>query len=411
MVTRKKSNWYIVGILIVAGVMIIGINIFLGGKKSFQLTETNVNRVSVKVVKASMDMVTSGTSFKASLEASEEGDISNKTAGKVIQVLFQNGQAVSSGQVLAKLDDTDVRNNIKASEAQLAAAQAQLKAAESTASSAQLSVNKPQIDLETAQNNYDRTKALYEQGAATKVDYENAQAQLQTAESALESARASAQSSSISTETQRANIQTAQTNLDNTKESLQNTVITAPTSGVITGKNINVGQYISSGTALGKIETISPIYAVIDIRESDLSYVKLGVKAKFKLADDNLKEYEGVVKNIDTAADSDSRVFKCKIQIYNKEGKLKPGVFGNVKITINKTKKAVTVPLKAIGGTEENYYIFLNNNGVAKKQNITIGEIDEDKVEIKSGVQAGDSVICTNTGTLQAGDAVKAVSE
>jgi len=113
----------------------------------------------------------------------------------------------------------------------------------------------------------------------------------------------------------------------------------------MTGKNINVGQYISPGAALGKVETISPIYAVIDIRESDLNYVKLGVSAKLKL------------------------------------------------------------------NTEGNYYIFIDNNGVAKKQNITIGEFDKDDIEIKSGVQTGDDVICTNVSSLQDGDAVKMVSE
>ncbi|WP_446897087.1 efflux RND transporter periplasmic adaptor subunit [Clostridium sp. LBM24168] len=350
-------------------------------------------------------------SFNASLEASEEGDISSKLAGKATQVLFHDGQAVSAGQSLVKLDDTGIRNNIRSSEAQLAAAEAQLKAAESTASSAQLGVNKPQIDLETAQNNYNRTKALYVQGTATKVDLETSQAQLKTAQSALESAKASAQASSSSVETQRANIQTAQTNLDNVKESLKDTVITAPTSGVITGKNINVGQYVNPGTILGKVETISPIYAVINIRESDLNYVKPGAKVKFKLDGDSLKKYDGVVKSIDGAADPTSRTFKCKVQIDNKDAKLKPGVFGNIEIDTNETKKAITVPLKAIGGTEENYYVFIDDNGVAKKQNITIGEFNKDNVEVKSGVQAGNFVICTNVSTLQDGDAVKMVSE
>ncbi|MBP2033590.1 multidrug efflux pump subunit AcrA (membrane-fusion protein) [Clostridium algifaecis] len=406
---KKKKRICIIALAAFV-VAAVGGSIFLGRKKIPKIS-SNMNKVSVKVIEANMDTVTSKESFKASLEASQEGAVSNKIAGKVTQVLFEDGQTVSAGQVLAKLDDTDIRNNIKADEAQLTAAEAQFKSAQSSASSAQLGVNKPQIDLETAQNNYNRTKALYDQGAATKVDLENAESQLKTAESALQSAKASAQASSISTQAQAANIQTAQTNLDNLNESLQNAVITAPTSGVMTGKSINVGQYLSPGAALGKVETISPIYAVIDIRESDLSYVKLGVKAKFKLGDDSLKEYDGVVKSIDAAADPTSRVFKCKIQIDNKDGKLKPGVFGSVEIATDQNKKAITAPLKAIGGTEGNYYVFIDNNGAAKKQNITIGEFDKDNVEIKSGVQTGDEVICTNVGTLQDGDVVKVVSE
>ncbi|CAB1245606.1 Macrolide export protein MacA [Clostridiaceae bacterium BL-3] len=406
---KKKKQICVIALVIVGVVIAMG-SISLAEKKVSKIS-SNTDKVSVEAIKADVDTVASNKSFNASLETSQEGDISSKLTGKVTQVLFQDGQTVSQGQILVKLDDTDIRNNIKSSEAQLAAAEAQFKSAQSTASSAQLGVNKPQIDLETAQNNYNRTKALYDQGAVAKVDLENAQAQLKTAQSALESAKASAQASNSSAQAQAANIHTAQTNLDNTKESLKDTVITAPTSGVITGKNINVGQYISPGTILGKVQTISPIYAVIDIRESDLSYVKPGVKVKFKLDGDSLKEYDGAVKSIDGAADPASRAFKCKVQIDNKDGKLKPGVFGNVEIATNETKKAIAVPLKAIGGTEGNYYVFIYDNGVAKKQNITIGEFDKDNVEIKSGIQAGNYVICTNVSTLQDGDAVKIVSE
>ncbi|WP_066626351.1 hypothetical protein [Clostridium magnum] len=76
-----------------------------------------------------------------------------------------------------------------------------------------------------------------------------------------------------------------------------------------------------------------------------------------------------------------------------------------------KIKKAITLPLKAIGGSEGNYYVFKNNNGVAKKQTITTGEISGDIVEIKSGVKDGESVITTNVGNLQDGDGVKVVTE
>ena len=162
---------------------------------------------------------------------------------------------------------------------------------------------------------------------------------------------------------------------------------------------------------LGKVKNISPIYAVIEVKESDLSYVKSGAKAKFKLSDKDSTEYDGVVKSIDGAADATSRVFKCRIQIENKDGKLKPGVFGNIKIATDENKKAITLPLKALAGSEGNYYVFINNNGVAKKQTITTGEISGDTVEIKSGVKDGDSVIGTNVGTIQDGDAVKVVAE
>lgn len=411
MLKRKKSLCIMI-VLVAVGAIFAFKGIVLGGtNKSTSVVTANINKTSVKVIKASTDIVGNSASFNASLEASEEGTISNKVGGKVVQVSFENGQTVSAGQALAKIDDTDIRNNIKASEAQLAAAQAQLRSAESSANSSQIGISKQQTNLETAQRNYDRTKALYDQGAESKVNFEAAESSLKLAQADLESARASAESSSLSTETQRANIQKAQTDLNTLRESLQNTVITAPTSGVVSGKSITVGQYLSPGAVLGKVENISPIYAVIEVKDSDLSYVKLGAQTKFKLSNEDSVEYDGVVKSIDGSADSASRVFKCRIQIDNKDGKLKPGVFGNIKIATDENKKAITLPLKALGGSEGNYYIFINNNGVAKKQTVTTGEISGDTVEIKSGVKDGESIITTNVGTLQDGDGVKVVTE
>ncbi len=408
MIKRKKVVYLVIAAVVIAGMVMGGKSILSGkAKNNSSVSAINMNKVTVKVINANIGTVASSTSFKASLEASEEGTVSNKVGGKVIQVSFENGQTVSAGQTLAKLDDTDIGNSIKASEAQLAIAEAQLKSAESTANSSQIGIGKQQTNLETAQRNYDRTKVLYDQGAVSKVDFETAESSLKLAQTDLESTRASAESSSVSTETQRANIQKAQTDLNTLRESLQNTVITAPSSGVVDGKTITVGQYLNPGTALGKVKNISPIYAVIEVKDSDLSYVKSGAKAKFKLTDKDSTEYDGIVKSIDGAADPQSRVFKCKVQIDNKDGKLKPGVFGKIKIETNESQKAIALPLKALGGSEGNYYVFINKNGVAKKQTITTGEISGDTVEIKSGVKTGDNIISTNVNTLQDGDAVK----
>lgn len=411
MLRRKKSIYLIIAVVI-AGIFAIGMKSLYGGiKKNTSVSAANVNKVSVKVTKAETSTIASDASFKATLEASEEGTVSNKTGGKVVEVSFENGQIVSAGQTLARIDDTDIKNSIKSSEAQLASSQAQLQATQSTYNATLIGLSKPQSNLENAQRSYDRTKALFDQGACSKVDFENVETALKTAQTDLETAKANAEASRLSIETQKANIQASQTSLNTLMDSLKNTAITAPIGGIMDGKNVTVGQFVNVGTVLGKVKNISPIYAVIDVKESDLSYLKIGTNAKFKLNGSDSTEYDGVVKNIDGAADATSRTFKCKIEFDNKDGKLKPGVFGNIKIATDENKRSIALPLKALVGSEGNYYVFINNNGIAKKQNVTTGEILKDTVEVKSGVKDGDSVICTNVGTLQDGDAVKVVTE
>ena len=386
-------------ILVIAGVAVTGLS---GAAKTSSAaastkTSTNTNKTSVKVMKAAMAPITADTSFSASLIASEEGSVSTKVSGKVIQVLFEDGKVVSQGEALAKLDDTDIRNNIKTSQAQLAASQSQLNAA-------QIGLQNVQTNLQTAQQNYNRQKALYDQQIISAVDFESAQATLRTAQANLETSKAGIK-------TQQASLQASKTSLSILNESLKNTTITAPISGVMDQKNVVIGQFLNAGTVLGKVENVSPICATIQVNQSDLNYVKLGANVKFKLNQDDSKEYSGVIENIDGAADPASRAFTCKIKIQDNDGMLKPGVFGNVIIAENQNRNTIALPTNTLGGTAGNYYVFINKNGVAKKQAITTGRILQNSVEVTSGVTDGDSIICSNVATLQDGDAVTVVTE
>ncbi|WP_246615393.1 efflux RND transporter periplasmic adaptor subunit [Clostridium thailandense] len=404
--SKRKT---IITILVIAIVLVVGKNAFSG--KAKKTTVTSGNKVSVKTQK--VEEVTSGAkaSFKASLEAVQEGAVTNKVGGKVTEVLFENGQTVTEGQALVKLDDTDVKNNVASSEAQLTSAEAQLKAAENQVNSSELSMDKMQTSYESAKRDYDRKKALYDQGAIAKTEFESAETALKNAQTDLSTAQNSIESAKLNIETQKANINSAQVNLNTQHNTQQNTTITAPISGVMDGKNVSLGQYVNIGTTLGKVKNISSINAVIQVKDSDLSYIKVGGKATLKLDGENAKEYEGTIQNIDAVADSSSRVFTCKIAIDNKNGELKPGVFGNVEIETGNTKKSISLPTQALGGSEGNYYVFINNKGVAKKSTVTTGEVSKDNVEIKSGIKSGDEVIITNVSTLLEDEAITVVSK
>ncbi len=170
---RRKVVIVAITVIFIIGISIAGKKIFLAGfKKNIQVSAVN------KVVKTQkVEEGTTGTKavFKASLEAVDEGAITNQIGEKVIQVLFENGQDVSQGQTLVKLDDTDIRNSIATAEAQVDSAEAQLKSAENQITAAELTVQKAQDSYDTAQRDYNREKTLYEQGVVAKTDYENAE--------------------------------------------------------------------------------------------------------------------------------------------------------------------------------------------------------------------------------------------
>ncbi len=139
-----------------------------------------------------------------------------------------------------------------------------------------------------------------------------------------------------------------------------------------------------------------------------MNIIKLGQKA---IITDNDTTLEGVVKSINVSADPSSRVFNCKVQVDNQNKLLHPGDYARVEITTDQKIPMITVPIEALAGDEGNYFIFINNNGIARQRSVTIGQTIKNLVEIKSGVQNGDSIICTNVNTLQDGDGVLVFSE
>ena len=379
LITKKKA------IIPIAIMVVIAVSVMILGNTDKKKTaiETVNNMVSVKVQKVNLIPKSSGIEFKASLEASDEGVASCKVGGTVVQILFESGKYVSQGEALVKLDDQDARNNLKAAESQLSAAQTSLTGAE--------------VNLQLAQNDFNRKKVLYDSNAISKVDLENAEAALRIAQANLELVKAG--------------IQTSRVNVENLKDSISNAIIKAPISGIMDEKNVHLGEYVNPGTMLAKVKTTDPIDAVIEVEQNNLEYIKVGQKAQVKVGENNLKVYEGTVKSVDVSADSSSRVSKCKIQLDNKNQELKPGIFALVEISGNEKVEITAIPIEALIGNQDSYHVYINDNGIARKRNVTIGETDKNVVEIKNGIQKGESVICSNVNTLQDGEAISVVSE
>lgn len=394
---KKIVLYSVISLIIIGGISVGRSKVFSeGNKKDNSKVTVASSKTTVQVQQAKTIEKDSGVSYKATLEAFEEGIVSSKTSGKVSRILFENGKSVSQGDPLIVLDDTDIRNQLRSAESQLKVSQSQL-------SSSELALQKLQTGVENAQRNYDRTKSLFDQGAVAKVDFENAETTLKNAKTDYDSGQASIEISNAS-------IESAQVSIDNLQNSLNDMVIKAPISGVMDGKTVSLGQMASPGAVLAKVDNTSSIYAVIQVEQENIKNIQIGQKALVKINGDD-KAYEGVVNRIDASADPNARVFSCKIQLDNKNNSLHPGVFANAQIVSNEKVQVIAIPIEALGGNEGQYYVFVSDNGVAKKHTVTIGETDKNVVEIKSGIKSEDKIICTNTSTLQDGDKIQIVSK
>jgi len=383
---KRMISVLIIVVIFIGGVLLFNRNelqSIFAAKDNESVAPVASNKVAVQVISPKEVTQSEGLYYKATLEADQEGIVSSKNSGKVISVLFDDGKQVTAGETLVILDDQDIKNQIKSAESQLEVSKAMLQ--------------KTEASLENTQRFYDRIKVLAQQGVV-------AQAELENAETSLKMTKADIASN-------QANIQAAQTNLDNLKTGLADMIIRAPITGVMDGKNVSLGQFLSPGNELGKVKDISLIDAAIEVDQTLIQTIEIGQKARVKLTEDNADTYEGVVKSINPSADSSSRAFKVKIQLNNEKLSLRPGVFAKVMLIDDVKVQKFVIPVALITGKESDYSVYINDNGIVKKRSVTVGNLVNNQAEIKSGLHGDESIISTNLNMLQEGDEITVVSE
>lgn len=407
----KKVRKIVIYALVVA-FLLVGTFIvkFISSNSKTDNVMASENKLSVEVYKAELKDRMSGDTYKSTLEAYEQGIISSKISAKVTKVVVENGQYVNEGDTIAVLDDQDIQNSIKTATAQLEINEKQVNSAEQQLNSTQTSLEKLKINVDDAQRNYDREKALFDAGAVSQSELDASEKALSTSKADYNSGQANIEISKASIESAKASVEAQKVNIEKLQNDLNNVVIKAPISGVISEKNVNVGQIINQGAVLAKINDISYVFATIQVPQEKINDIEVGKPAEVTLEDNNTV-HNGTLDSIDLSGDSTLRVFNCKIKIENSNKELLPGEYAKVNFSnTENNNKVITIPVSSLAGSEGDYYVFINDNGVASKVAVDIGDADENNVEITSGVKEGDEIICTNMSSLKDGCKIDVIS-
>lgn len=407
----KKVRKIVIYALVVA-FLLVGTFIvkFISSNSKTDNVMASENKLSVEVYKAELKDRMSGDTYKSTLEAYEQGIISSKISAKVTKVVVENGQYVNEGDTIAVLDDQDIQNSIKTATAQLEVNEKQVNSAEQQLNSTQTSLEKLKINLDDAQRNYDREKALFDAGAVSQSELDASEKALNTSKADYNSGQANIEISKASIESAKASVEAQKVNIEKLQNDLNNVVIKAPISGVISEKNVNVGQIINQGAVLAKINDISYVFATIQVPQEKINDIEVGKPANVTLEDNNTV-HNGTLDSIDLSGDSTLRVFNCKIKIENSNKELLPGEYAKVNFSnTENNNKVITIPVSSLAGSEGDYYVFINDNGVASKVAVDIGDADENNLEITSGVKEGDEIICTNMSSLKDGCKIDVIS-
>jgi membrane fusion protein (multidrug efflux system) len=277
--------------------------------------------------------------------------------GGVVKALYvTQGQNVRAGQVLARLDDQLIRQQIEPLKVQLTA----------------------------AEDTYKRTKNLYDQGIGTYQSVLNAQTQVETLQK------------QIGILQKQAGLMT----------------VTAPTSGVADQVNVRVGELFVGSTLGGpqiRIVNTGNLKITTAVPENYLNRVNMGSKLEVVLPEENNRTLTATVNVVQKVIDPSTRTFNIEAKIPS-DANLKPNQVAQVKILDYSAPNVIVIPLNVVQSDETGKYVYImekkGDKLVASKKTVTVGQSYGNGIEIKSGLNNGDQLITEGYQTLYDGQLV-----
>lgn len=343
-------------IVIIVVILLVGLIFFrlksnhdkINAKKE---VSTDLNYVNVTVAKVQSMNIDQNLSLVGSLTAFSEVEVSSEIQGTVTSVQVELGQQVSKNKVIATIDDRTKR----------------------------LNVNSTKIDLDKKQKDYERYKNLFTGGTATEQELDNARVAYENAAIALEQAQ----------------------------KELSDATIASTSEGIITEKYIEKGTHVSIGSPIVSIVDISKLKVKLNVSESNIYQLRVGDKAEIATS-----VYPGVTFNGDISFISpkgdDSHNYPVEIVIANSdEHPLKAGTFVKVKINLPSKGNSLYIPRETLQGSISEAKVYLVKGDKAVLQPVTIGNSNNDFLEVTTGLQEGDVVVASGFVNLEDGKAIK----
>jgi RND family efflux transporter MFP subunit len=277
--------------------------------------------------------------------------------GGVVKALYvRQGQNVRKGQVLARLDDQLIRQQIEPL----------------------------RVQLNAAEDTYKRTKNLYDQGIGT---YQNV----------------------LQAKTQ---VETLQGNINTLQKQAALMTVTAPQSGVADIVNVRVGETFMGATAAGpqiRIVNTGDLKIKANIPENYMGSVKVGSPLEVLLPDENNRIVNATVTVVGKIIDPGTRTFYIEAKVPSSSN-LKPNQVAKVHIKDYGNENAITIPVNTLQNDEAGKYVMVavkeGDRLVAHKRTVTVGELYNNRLEVKSGLQAGDQLITEGFQSLYEGQLI-----
>jgi len=343
-------------LLIALSVLVFSCNQEVKTENNETQENIDVKTPIVKVVHPEMINFTSNLKIIGSAMANKEVDLFAMEAGVVVRIKKDIGDKVRKGDVLAVLQNPEL--------------------------SRQLIIHK--AEMEVNQSNYLRLKSVYEKTPelTTITDYENVEATYKISKAKYESIKI--------------------------RERLL--TIRSPFSGVVTQRNIEIGDLVqnnlnsSASTSLYHIMDIDIIRLVVDLPETEVDNISVGMNAKIIFPELSRREFDVMVSRMANMVNNSSKTMEVQIDIPNRNNDIKAGMYAEVNLQLQSDGKKLSLPNEALIAVKSEYFIYKVKDGVVQKILIKKGLSNNQFFEIKSNqITDSDNIIIEGKALVKDG--------
>jgi len=356
---------------------------------------THVQRMSVQ-----REVELSGT-----LMSPDMAKISSEVAGVVVEVRVQLGTEVRAGDVLVRLEPSELKFAVDRAESALRQVEAQLgidrgQDKQPPADEQIASVRQQIANRDDARAAFERAQQLSGRGLLTKADRDTAETRVKVSEANLQAALDNVRSLKASLQDRRASYELA-------RKKLADAVIKAPVAGAVSERLVQPGEYIRENTPVASIVQVNPLKLKTAIQEKHASVIRPGQGVEFNVEAFLNRTFKGKIAYVSPAVDQATRTFPVEALVENTDRVLKPGFFAKGVVHTKIDENVLAVPEDAVSTLAGVSTVYVIESGKARQQQVTLGARQNKLVEVTSGLTGEETLATSNLSQLATGVTVR----
>ena len=331
-------------------------NINSDGKQNTETDAFTAKVVNVEIYNAAEASFQDYITLPVVVSPNKGVNLGLTNGGKITKINVDKGDRVSKDMILLETDDVLLK-----------AAYDQAKA-----------------NLEYQKTEFERNRKLFDNGTITEAQYDGVKLQLATAQSSFDMA----------------------------KKQYEDSTLKAPFAGIVTMRNVEVGDILSPGSPAFRIIDMSMVKVQAGIPEKHIVLFKEGNTVAIRLDAIPDKVFKGKINYISPEASTAVRTFLAEINVDNSEGLIRAGTMGNAQILRQVIPNTIMIPLNALVESQTGRSVFIaRNDNTAEERTVEIGTADDTMIRIVTGVNPGDRVIVKGQQDLVTGEKIKITGE